>query len=616
MIKKLMKYCILITCFVLSIGMITTKKIDILAEDNNSDISVPVGSADGTKTDIKVGDIIDGVEVASIKNGLPYSKDDILISVNHFFDESFISTSELSTVNPIYFYVSSSSSSPRFYYMKIDSSSILSITYMLARVNNSVALVSVYLGSSSLSRARYYYYYSSVQKDIVNFGSTDYDIIRNQKNIFVDGKEYYYSYSFSSMPCGLNSYPYLYVNPNMKIMNSEKAKDVESLVDYYISVGSDYMTASAFRSSFGDTMGAPSGWFINSPNAVDYAKFKSQNNLNESDFVTVINHNGGSVGGDSIVPTPTPDIPSPTPTPNPPSGGGGSGGGSSSSGSDYSSILSNILAKLDSINQSIQSGDFKAVLNNFNTIIIQLTDIKNISNAISEGIGQLQTQLDLLIDNLSNIHCNFDDKNIVQTIKDNTDRVVNKLDELLKKDVKVDFNQTVNQDGTNFWDFLTSLIDGLTETLKNLLDFGSSILEKLFDILDKLVTWLCDKLYGLIVPTGDYKEKMESQIEKLKTDSGFVWQSFELLSTLKDTLEGANAQTVGVADSNSKFTFTWSDVQLMGQTIIPSGSAHPQEYIDSLGFHDAQEVCNQICDALLLYGAILFVISQLKEYFE
>lgn len=77
MIKKLMKYCILITCFVLSIGMITTKKIDILAEDNNSDISVPVGSADGTKTDIKVGDIIDGVEVASIKNGLPYSKDDI-----------------------------------------------------------------------------------------------------------------------------------------------------------------------------------------------------------------------------------------------------------------------------------------------------------------------------------------------------------------------------------------------------------------------------------------------------------------------------------------------------------------------------------------------------------
>ena len=517
-------------------------------------------------------------------------------------------------------------------------------------VKNSNDTFSIYY--CALSKYFDHYGYYNMQKYSSSVPSSPSSFYENKiyfyqgKKVIIGNKQYFYSIGRFQIYQGYGDYQQyplsnyktnpvtktslyskkIYFHPSTACIESSNLSNFEDIVTEWMNGKLYAVNIDKFNQLNGFNMSAYSGWIGTSPSLVEISQMKL-NGINFSSFQSVFTSLEYSGGNEvDTPPVPNPDggttnpgggtSPTPTPNPNPPSGGGGSGGGSSSSGQDYSSILSNILAKLDSINQSIQSGDFKAVLNNFNTIITQLTEIKKISNAISEGIGQLQTQLDLLIDNLSNIHCNFDDKNIVQTIKYNTDRVVNKLDELLKKDVKVDFNQTVNQDGTNFWDFLTSLIDGLTETLKNLLDFGSSIFEKLFDILDKLVSWLCDKLYGLIVPTGDYKEKMESQIDKLKTDSGFVWQSFELLGTLKDTLEGANTQSVGATDSNAKFTFTWSDVQLMGQTVISAGSAHPQEYIDSLGFHDAQEVCNQICDALLLYGAILFVISQLKEYFE
>ena len=56
MIKKLMKYCILITCFVLSIGMITTKKIDILADE---EMGQSVGSADSSPSSQEIENYID-----------------------------------------------------------------------------------------------------------------------------------------------------------------------------------------------------------------------------------------------------------------------------------------------------------------------------------------------------------------------------------------------------------------------------------------------------------------------------------------------------------------------------------------------------------------------------
>lgn len=77
----------------------------------------------------------------------------------------------------------------------------------------------------------------------------------------------------------------------------------------------------------------------------------------------------------------------------------------------------------------------------------------------------------------------------------------NRLEQILKK---MSLGEIVNEAGTNFWDFMKSLVDNLGDILGKAIDGLVAVVEKILDILDGLV----DTILGLVIPKNwDFLDK-------------------------------------------------------------------------------------------------------------
>lgn len=645
-LKKILKnVCIFTTIFTCVLGVFVSSKIDLFADDSLTSQPIAVGDGWGESA-YSVGDFIDGIKVASIKNGLPFANDGSLICdkpINGFRMPSAISlySNEIYTNvgKPTYAQFSSVSSGYFRFYLTGSSNSSLS-TFLYKNNSNTIVLLNVLISTSSNS-VDYLYKQGNTQDAVTS--SSQYSSLRMDSfkySFYSNGNKYYFGYyavdllskSSSNVDIGI-AYPCFYVNPNMKVMDYSKGVindsfHISDLIYYYLSVGSDYLTQSQLRSSvYGADVGSLNGWFPTNPSLNDILILRGHFGLNEDDFVySSTNASAPSVptatpGTGGTTPTPTPGTGGTTPTPTPGTGG-------SSSSIDYTDILNSIKehvfvsanmstsindtlntinSKLDLIQQILNQGlgQIKSAITDFSlkSITDKIHSFIDKFDAVdfSSKLTDIKVSIDALYDGLF-------DKPLIGSHTPLEKSILGALDDIVDAVKKIKTGDIVNESGTNLWDFLTELIKGLEETIKGLFNLSESVI----DLMNNIVNWFLDVVTGWFTPDEKLKDSLNDKVGELKEKTGFIGQSGDMVKDVYIQFQNADSKI----NNGSGLTFKWSNIDLFGQTLINGGSINLQNEINSYGLSDAQTLVRTICDSLMILGTVVMVERKLKGWLQ
>lgn len=579
--------------FCLFAGLIVSQKIDIFAED-----SVPVSIDNPESFYNSLGQSVDD-------RTLGYYDSDGILHVSEYSDfykfylnssiSLFDSNSETNDFIPAYLQCEAASSNFATYYFynyKSRQTFIVPIAYRL-KGDSYYTFCSVWVTISTDTSAHtnlFYYGYDSNELTVPKS-----DHIRDSYSKMSTGRFYvgdvlhYYGFTGNSVLTSdqLKNFMFYY-NPSVNCLVYDADTDIGNdysvsyygdLVKYWLFGAVKSVGLSILRSKLSPTSSGFNGWVLTNPSVVNLSVMHAKG-LKEENFRTSFTgseyggsspsqggDSGGGSGGDSGG-----------------GSGGDSGGGSGGSSINYTLLLNNIITRLDSvvsntqtINNSIQN--FISVFNNW---------VKNNSSYNSSVLSDLQSIINVLND---------------------------KLQKLIDKDINID--SITNNNGTNFWDALTALFNQLGSILNKLLDSLDYIFDGLLnivnDLLNKICEWFVSSVEYLFNPSDDIKVQFDSRLASLKEKTGFIGQSVDLLNVVFTELKGGSGVSTQAMEDSA--VFTWSNIDLMGTTLIPSGSLDIQQKIDEYGLSDVQSMVRTLGDMFVTVGCIFFVYRKGVKFF-